>query len=638
MTLRTRAARLALIASGATCVLALGAAANAQTGSNVLLVVNTSSAASQTIGRQYASRRSVPADNVCALQLPITESISRDIFEAQIEQPIWRCIAARQAHDRVLYIVLTKDVPIRIKGTDGRSGTNASVDSELTLLYRRRTGTLVPIIGFVPNPYFAGAASGTVRPFSHQTDDIYLVTRLDGYTLSDALALIDRASASTVDGRFVLDQRASAADHVANRWLGAAAARMTAQGLGDRVVLDETAKAVTGESSVLGYYSWGSSDEAIRVRTFDFTFVPGALAGMFVSTDGRTFKEPPAAWRPGGDGRRDSKFAGTADSLMGDLIRAGVTGIAGNVDEPYLDAAIRPDILFPAYVSGRNLAEAFYAAMPFLSWQTLIVGDPLCAPFPHASLSTKAIDPPIDDATEVPAYFAQRQLAAMPPALPAAAAAAFVRFQSRTFRHDTAGARQALEAAIVAEPRFVPARLELATIYDRAGERDQTIAQYRMILLYSPNDPVVLNNLAYALAVYRNNPQEALPYAERANSLARNDPALLGGAHHLASSYTFGIHDTEPLVPYCLDTLAWVQHLLGRDLEAANTIRQARAAGGNEAAILWHAAVIYAAINDVSQAAVELSAALKADPNLANRDEIQKLRQQLGVVGKHTAK
>src|SRR5258706_2171840 len=190
MTLRSRAARLALIAGGATCVLALGASANAQTGANVLLVVNTSSTASQTIGREYASHRSVPADNVCALQLPITESISRDTYEAQIEQPIWKCIAARQAHDRILYIVLTKDVPIRIKGTGGRSGTNASVDSELTLLYRRRSGVLVPIVGFVPNPYFAEAVSGTVRPFTHETDDIYLVTRLDGYTLSDALALI----------------------------------------------------------------------------------------------------------------------------------------------------------------------------------------------------------------------------------------------------------------------------------------------------------------------------------------------------------------------------------------------------------------------------------------------------------------
>jgi hypothetical protein len=79
---------------------------------------------------------------------------------------------------------MTKDVPIRISRTSVRSGTNASVDSELMLLYRRRTGEPVPVVGFVPNPYSAGAAPSTiVEPFSHRAHDIYLVTRLDGYAL-----------------------------------------------------------------------------------------------------------------------------------------------------------------------------------------------------------------------------------------------------------------------------------------------------------------------------------------------------------------------------------------------------------------------------------------------------------------------
>ena len=70
-----------------------------------------------------------------------------------------------------------------------------------------------------------------------------------------------------------------------------------------------------------------------------------------------------------------------SQSLIADLVRDGVTGVAGYVGEPFLDGTIRPDILFPAYVGGLNLIEAYYAAMPYLSWQTVIVGDPLCAPF-----------------------------------------------------------------------------------------------------------------------------------------------------------------------------------------------------------------------------------------------------------------
>jgi uncharacterized protein (TIGR03790 family) len=605
--------------------------AEAQTGANVLVVINHASSASEAIGHQYAERRGVPEHNLCVLELPLDESVNREVYDAQIEQPIWACIANRQAQDRILYIVLTKDVPIRISGTSGRSGTNASVDSELTLLYRRRTGESVPVVGFVPNPYFAGAtASATVEPFTHRARDIYLVTRLDGYTLQDALALIDRAAAPTADGVFVLDKRAPEADLIPNRWLGAAAERLTAQGLGNRIAPVGPADESSGAFGLLGYYSWGANAEGNRRRAADVTFYPGALAGMFVSTDGRTFKEPPASWRPG-DPTPNARFAGTSDSLAADLIRAGVTGVSANVDEPYLDASIRPDILFPAYAGGRNLAESFYAAMPYLSWQTLVVGDPLCAPFPRQTLAADATDPPIDTATELPAEFSRRKLANIYPAIARPAVAAFMKFQSRALRGDTAGARDALEAAIALEPRFIPARIELALIDDHAGNRDSAIEQYRAILSYSPNDPLALNNLAYALAVYRNNPEEALPIAQRATVVAREDPTLLGGAS-IANYYSLGTYRREPLVPYSLDTLAWVQHLLGRHVEAASTIREALAAdGGFVPDLRWHAAIIYAAVDDMRQAAAELSAAVTADPTLVNRTEIQRLRQQLAA-------
>jgi len=272
--------------------------------------------------------------------------------------------------------------------------------------------------------------------------------------------------------------------------------------------------------------------------------------------------------------------------------------------------------------------------MPYLSWQTLIVGDPLCAPFPRPPLSADAIDPPLDAATELPAEFSRRQLATIYPAISRAAAAAFIRFHARLLLGDMAGAREAAEAAIAAEPQFIPARIELALMDDHAGNRESAIAQYRAILTYSPNDPLALNNLAYALAVYRNSPEEALPIAQRATVVARQDPALLGGAS-IVNYYSLGTYRREPLVPYSLDTLAWVQHLLGRDMDAANTIREALAADGGYAPdVRWHAAVIYAAVDDMNQASAELSAAVTADPTLANRAEIQKLRQQLSAARK----
>jgi uncharacterized protein (TIGR03790 family) len=495
-------------------------------------------------------------------------------------------------------------------GTGGRNGTVASVDSELTLLYRRRTGRTAPVVGFVPNPYYAGGAqANAVKAFSHDVYDIYLVTRLDGYTVQDVEALIDKGAAPVREGRFVLDERASLVDSGGDAWLRTAAQRLGAQGLGERVVLDESTKVLTKQAKVLGYYSWGSNDAAIHLRHFDLEFVPGAIAAMFVSTDGRTFKEPPASWTPANVATRETIYAGSHQSLIADLIHDGVTGAAGHVNEPYLDATIRPEILFPAYVSGRNLAESYYAAMPYLSWQTIVVGDPLCAPFQNAPQSSRDIDPGFDVTAELPIAFAKRRLTAMPPNVKPEAALAYVRSESRTDRNEQAGARQALESAVIADGRFTAARLELANAQDREGQVDRAIANYQAILGYEPNQPVALNNLAFDLANKRGNPQDALPYAERASTIMKNDPALL-------------------------DTLAWIQHLIGRNKEADATMRRSRALGGQDPDILWHAAVIFAAVNDMPRASAELTLALKLNPALAERDEVKNLRQQLPAGGK----
>ena len=207
------------------------------------------------------------------------------------------------------------------------------------------------------------------------------MSRLDGYTVEDALALIERSVSARVSGRMVLDQRDALVDRTGDTWLELASKRLADQGHeGD--VLERTPKPARNIADVLGYFSWGSTDPQNRVRSFGMSFVPGAIAGTFVGSGARTFREPPANWMPTGDPvNRSSWHAGSPESLIGDLIRDGVTGMAGYVEQPILNATIRPQILFPAYFEGYSQVEAFYLAMPHLSWQTVVVGDPLCAPF-----------------------------------------------------------------------------------------------------------------------------------------------------------------------------------------------------------------------------------------------------------------
>ena len=580
--------------------------ARAQSGANVLLVVNTTSEVSLEIGKYYEAKRSIPDTNVVALRVEAREEISRADYLSEIERPLAAWIEWHSAHDRILYIVLTKGIPLRVAGTAGRRGTVASVDSELALLYRKLSGRGVPPQGFIENPYFLGKAPvADALRFTHGEQDIFLVSRLDGFTKTDVLRLIDRGSAPVRSGRVLLDQKESSRQQ-ANAWLQAAGEKLAELGFEDRVLLDSTAEVITGQDGILGYYSWGSNDPAIEIRTFDLGFASGALAGMFVSTDGRTFEEPPAGWTIGSWEDQTTHFAESPQSLAGDLIREGVSGVAGHVAEPYLDAAIRPEILFPAYLSGFNLVEAYYLAMPYLSWQTVVVGDPLCAPFREPTLRDNDIDRGIDPETELPRFISPRRVrnadsikGADPEALKLG-----VKGQTRMGKGDLAGAVEAFEEATEFDERMIGVHLVLATIYAAARNFEAAVDRYRRILVNSPDNQTVLNDLAYTLAVHQGQLDQALELAEKAHTLERENPEIA-------------------------DTLGWVHHLRGNDAEAVHLLAAAVAGAPRNAEIRLHAATVYAAAGRSADALLHLTMALGLEPSLESHDLVAEVETAL---------
>ena len=135
-----------------------------QTGVNVLLVVNDRSPFSQAVADYYAQKRGVPAENIVHVAVADGDEITRAEYRTLIEGPIARAIAAGRLHDRILYIVLTKGLPVRIAGTPGPQGSIASVDSELTLLYRRMTGVTDSGFGARCESVFPRAIGRLPRP------------------------------------------------------------------------------------------------------------------------------------------------------------------------------------------------------------------------------------------------------------------------------------------------------------------------------------------------------------------------------------------------------------------------------------------------------------------------------------------
>jgi uncharacterized protein (TIGR03790 family) len=580
-----------------------------QSAENVAVVVNDNSADSQRIAEYYVRTRGVPESNVLRIQTSTDETIERAAYLKTIELPLGLAIRRAGLQDRLLYLVLTKGVPLRIAGTTGSNGTQASVDSELTLLYRRLVGQAIPPQGTIENPYYLGTREiGAARPFSHRDQDIYLVTRIDAFTVDQALALIDRAQTPTKEGRIVLDQRGTGDS--GDQWLEQAAKHLADQGQQARVVLETTAKPARDEKAVLGYYSWGASDPANRVRSVGMGFVPGSIAANLASFDARTFRQPPDDWRPTAAPDKATWFEGSGDALIGDLIRDGVTGVSGQVAEAYLLGAVRPEILFPAYLAGFNLAEAFYLAVPTLSWQTVVVGDPLCAPFGRKPLTREQLEDGNDTATGLPGLFAKRRVAMLLATnrdLPQAAAPLVVRYQTRLERDDQAGARRALEEAIGLAPRATDLMVTLAQLEEQAADDDAAIARYRHILELEPTNIVALNNLAFALAVRRDAPTDALSFARRAAAAAPRSGAVL-------------------------DTLGWIEHLLGNHAVSARLLGQAVQLEPGQAETRLHAAIVYLANGKRDPAEMELKEALRLDSSLEERDEVRKLREQLAAI------
>ena len=260
-----------------------------------------------SIGEYYASNRAIPPEQVLRLtDLPADPPTAStgDVFERAIQAPSpdgWPATRPRTASSSSFSPRASPS-----ESTAGKDNSAASVDSELSLLYLRMTGARPETPGPLPNPYFLGDRPlAEARPFTREAHQLYLVTRLDGFTVDDVVGP-DRPRRRRRSRRSIRPGRQGVVDREGQRL--AAGGGRPAEGEG-RVRrprrLQLTATVVTDQVDVLGYYSWGSNDPAIRRRTFNLNFAPGAIGGMFVSTDGRTFREPPAELDAAGLGKQE---------------------------------------------------------------------------------------------------------------------------------------------------------------------------------------------------------------------------------------------------------------------------------------------------------------------------------------------
>jgi uncharacterized protein (TIGR03790 family) len=327
---------------------------------NVLVVMNARSVESLALGNAYRRARQLPYRNQLILSTSTESLVSMDCYRDDIETPIRTYLHNQHLDDTITQIVLTRGLPLAVNSADNRS-----IASLLTTMGVPKSGPASRL----SNPYRESSLAFTPR--TSATRGIYLVTVLHGYQLEDSLRLITQSLAAETTlptGRFLLQT----SPQLSRTLLKSAADLLTARGIPTEAVHTPT----TGHQNLMGMISGGSYSglTADFIRACDFR--PGAIACL-----AQGFSAAPANFDP---------HALPTLVPVSWFIQAGITGMHGTLgaaEVRTLPAAF-PQLLLDRYTRGFSLAESFFATLPSLTGQDLILGDPLCTPYARRPLLT----------------------------------------------------------------------------------------------------------------------------------------------------------------------------------------------------------------------------------------------------------
>ena len=161
-------------------------------------------------------------------------------------------------------------------------------------------------------------------------------------------------------------------------------------------------------------------------------------------------------------------------------------------------------------------------------------------------------------------------------------------------------AAKTLSGLLAQNAANVPARFLLAGVEEMRGDHAAAMNDYRKVIEAQPNSVAALNNLAFNLAEYANQPDEALKYAQKAAELAPEAPAVENTLGRVL--YHKGLYSMALL------------HLEKAADKEPNALRKC------------HVAMAYIRIGDQERGQKNLNAALKMDPNIP---EIRAVQQML---------
>ncbi len=146
--------------------------------------------------------------------------------------------------------------------------------------------------------------------------------------------------------------------------------------------------------------------------------------------------------------------------------------------------------------------------------------------------------------------------------------------------------------------------LTLAGLREKSGDPDAALAAYRQAMEEKPYEGVAASEVAWLLVTAKNQPEEALTYAERAAELMPN-------------------------LPHVADTVGYIHSLLGDHQEAIKHLERARAGLPNNPTVRFHLGSVYLKVGRGEEAKAELEAALAISRDFPEAKEAAQLLDSL---------
>ena len=383
----------------------------------------------------------IPAENVFDINDPalIVSDLTRAQFVSLVRDPIRSYLnqSGPPTPAGIVAIVLIRPFPHRLLDSDagaigdnpaaassefypGGDATYSSLDADLVLLWQNLdTGEAGGMMdskadNIIDNPYHQSATAigsytrsyiQTQKTFTNWGNvawtlggsgstrltpgDMYLVCRIDGTTLADAEASITRAQNLYVNKalvKVILDEYdETIAGGLDDDYLSSTSdpfyagddyeeARTLLQANGWNVRYDDTFDFIDGPEEtapIIAYASYGvnhvqggagEAPAAGAAYIEGFHFPPGAIFNTIESFNGRAL----------------NGLSAFGQEQAADFIASGGTFAIGHVFEPFSFSIPDNEFLFTRMlVQHWTWGEAAYASLPCLSWQHVVLGDPL---------------------------------------------------------------------------------------------------------------------------------------------------------------------------------------------------------------------------------------------------------------------